>query len=131
MLMFVCVVPPDAVTIDGSPQNEVLLATPYNLTCRATGAKPAPTIVWQSGGVTLTDGVVNSVVSEADGKRQDVTSWLLVTPSKADQGRSYTCSAQNAAMMSAVTARTTLDVLCKSIHSLESISGASPTSWSD
>lgn len=105
--------PPAEVNIDGGPLVRVLAGRPYNLTCRATGGKPVPTIIWLTGSHRLNDSVHTIVEPQSNGKLQDVTSFLTVVPTRSDQGRKYECVVINLAMTSSLSVAARLEVLCK------------------
>ncbi|XP_069803195.1 kin of IRRE-like protein 2 isoform X3 [Dendropsophus ebraccatus] len=90
-------VPPGEPLIRGAPVFNVLLDTPYNLTCLAPAAKPAADIIWYRDGKQL-DGAIYSKQVLSDGKSEDAVSSLLITPSFADAGASYTCWVRNTAL---------------------------------
>ncbi|KAM4016157.1 kin of IRRE-like protein 2 isoform 2-T2 [Anomaloglossus baeobatrachus] len=89
-------VPPGEPLIRGAPIFNVLLDTPYNLTCLAPAAKPAAEITWYRGGKHMDGAIYNKILS--DGKSEDAVSSLLITPSFADAGVSYTCRVRNSAL---------------------------------
>lgn len=105
--------PPDSVKIEGAPVIEVSVNTSYNLTCFANNGKPAPTITWQSNFQHILETAESVNVTLADGKRQDVTSYLTIKPQKSDQGRSYECHAVNDAMLQRMWTKIQLEVICK------------------
>lgn len=90
-------VPPGDPLIRGAPVLNVLLDTPFNLTCLAPAAKPAADIIWYHDGRQL-NGASYSKHLQSDGKSEDAISSLLITPSFADAGSSYMCHARNSAM---------------------------------
>ncbi|XP_063798271.1 kin of IRRE-like protein 2 isoform X2 [Pseudophryne corroboree] len=89
-------VPPGEPLIRGAPVFNVLLDTPYNLTCLAPAAKPAAEITWHRDGKHLDWAIYSKLLS--DGKSEDAVSSLLITPSFADAGSSYTCRVRNSAL---------------------------------
>src|SRR6218665_1954848 len=106
-------VPPDSVRIDGGPVIEVAVNTSYNLTCVATNGKPAPAITWHSNFEPILNKAESVNATLADGKRQDVTSYLTIEPQKSDQGRTYDCHAVNDAMLQRMWTTIRLEVICK------------------
>ncbi|KAM9299525.1 kin of IRRE-like protein 2 [Gastrophryne carolinensis] len=90
-------VPPGDPLIRGAPVLNVLLDTPYNLTCLAPAAKPAAEITWFRDGKQL-HGAINSKQLLSDGKSEDSFSSLLITPSFDDAESSFTCHVKNAAL---------------------------------
>lgn len=48
-----------------------------------------------------------------DGKRKNGTSYLAITPRKADHGQEYECRAMNEALLEAKFVRASLNVQCK------------------
>lgn len=104
--------PPDSLVIgNGSSSVETMVDRATHLTCSASNAKPAPNITWYSNAVLVTGDVTTTVVTLADGKRQDVTSSLTITPTKRDEGRSYECHALNDAMLTQMKTSVTIEVL--------------------
>ncbi|KAE8594573.1 hypothetical protein XENTR_v10019700 [Xenopus tropicalis] len=89
--------PPGDPMIPGSPVANVLLNVPYNLTCLAPVAKPAAEITWYRDGKKL-DSAVYTKELLSDGKSEGSASSLLITPSLADSGSSYTCRVRNEAL---------------------------------
>ncbi|XP_041426592.1 kin of IRRE-like protein 1 [Xenopus laevis] len=89
--------PPGDPMIPGSPVANVLLDVPYNLTCLAPIAKPAAEITWFRDGKKL-DSAIYTKELLSDGKSEGSASSLLITPSLADTGSSYTCHVRNEAL---------------------------------
>uniref|UniRef100_A0A6Q2ZIU4 Ig-like domain-containing protein n=1 Tax=Esox lucius TaxID=8010 RepID=A0A6Q2ZIU4_ESOLU len=85
-------VPPTDPVVDGGPVIRVKAHTPYNLTCRASGAKPAAEITWYRDGE-----VMETAIYSKDGKRELAVSMLPVIPEDKDSGRTYTCRVLNPA----------------------------------
>ncbi|XP_055510321.1 kin of IRRE-like protein 1 [Leucoraja erinacea] len=90
-------VPPDEPVIDGGPEILLRAGSTYNLTCRASGAKPAAHIVWHRDGAAQ-DGAATSKTVMDDGKRETTTSILTISPTDLDIGRRYTCRGSNKAL---------------------------------
>ncbi|XP_053545811.1 kin of IRRE-like protein 2 [Bombina bombina] len=90
-------IPPGEPMIPGAPVLNVLLTTPYNLTCLAPVAKPAAEITWHRDGQQL-DWALYSKELLSDGKSEGAASMLLITPGLGDTGSSYTCRVKNAAL---------------------------------
>ncbi|KAM4652881.1 kin of IRRE-like protein 2 [Discoglossus pictus] len=90
-------IPPGEPMIPGSPILNVLLNTPYNLTCLAPVAKPAAEITWYRDGQQL-DWAIYTKELLSDGRSEGASSYLLITPSLGDTGSSYTCRVRNAAL---------------------------------
>ncbi|XP_010883352.1 kirre like nephrin family adhesion molecule 3, like isoform X4 [Esox lucius] len=89
-------VPPTDPVVDGGPVIRVKAHTPYNLTCRASGAKPAAEITWYRDGEVMETAIYSKVRME-DGKRELAVSMLPVIPEDKDSGRTYTCRVLNPA----------------------------------
>ncbi|XP_078526371.1 kin of IRRE-like protein 1 isoform X2 [Lissotriton helveticus] len=90
-------IPPEDPVIDGGPEILLRAGTPYNLTCRARGAKPAASIIWFRDGVQQEEAVTSTEVL-ADGKRETTVSCLLINPTDQDIGRVFTCKTTNEAV---------------------------------
>ncbi|XP_078277029.1 kin of IRRE-like protein 1 [Rhinoraja longicauda] len=90
-------VPPDEPVIDGGPEILLRAGSTYNLTCRASGAKPAAHIIWHRDGA-IQDGAAISKAVMDDGKRETTTSTLTISPTDLDIGRRYTCRCSNKAL---------------------------------
>ncbi|XP_072420782.1 kin of IRRE-like protein 1 [Chiloscyllium punctatum] len=80
-------VPPDEPVIEGGPDLLLQAETPYNLTCRVQGAKPAAGIEWYSAGVRQ-QGASSTHGLMDDGKREYTVSVLPFSPSEMDIGGS-------------------------------------------
>ncbi|XP_064650487.1 kin of IRRE-like protein 1 isoform X3 [Lineus longissimus] len=102
--------PPDRPTINGGPLLTVTAGKTMNITCTSENGKPAPNITWYSQGKKITEKVQYYAAMQNDHKRQDATSILTITPTKADQGREYECRVMNAALFNARKAQASLDV---------------------
>nr|XP_005999235.1 PREDICTED: kin of IRRE-like protein 2 [Latimeria chalumnae] len=102
-------VPPEDARIDDGPVMKLKAHTPYNLTCRAPGAKPAAKITWYRDG-ELQDSAVYSKVLLNDGKRETAVSTLLITPSEKDSGQTFTCRVTNLAVPSGKQNSVTLNI---------------------
>uniref|UniRef100_A0A671TSU8 Kirre like nephrin family adhesion molecule 3, like n=1 Tax=Sparus aurata TaxID=8175 RepID=A0A671TSU8_SPAAU len=85
-------VPPSDPVVEGGPVVRLKAHTRHNLTCRASGAKPAAEITWYRDGE-----VMESAVYSKDGKREVAVSMLPITPEDSDTGRTYTCRVLNPA----------------------------------
>lgn len=105
--------PPDAVSIDGGPQLDVISGQTQAVVCRAINGKPAPSITWEKAGRRVIDGISHVIHVQADGKREDAVSQLTLIPTKADQGIEYTCHANNPAMIGPLSASVQLEVRCQ------------------
>uniref|UniRef100_A0A8B9H337 Kirre like nephrin family adhesion molecule 3, like n=1 Tax=Astyanax mexicanus TaxID=7994 RepID=A0A8B9H337_ASTMX len=89
-------VPPSDPVVDGGPVVRLKAHTPHNLTCRATGAKPAAEITWYRDGEVMHTAIYSKSLME-DGKRETAVSLLPMTPEDRDSGRTYTCRVLNPA----------------------------------
>ncbi|XP_078394359.1 kin of IRRE-like protein 1, partial [Cetorhinus maximus] len=90
-------IPPSDPVIDGAPEILLRAGTPYNLTCRVQGAKPAAGIVWYTGGLQQ-PGATSSHALMNDGKRATTVSVLTFWPTDRDIGREFTCRTSNKAL---------------------------------
>jgi len=111
--MLCLLVPPVSTYIDAAPIVSVIANRPQNLSCHSDGGKPAPNITWSTGGNYIIQAVTSTVVTQSDGKLQNTTSWLTITPQKTDQGRVYECDAKNQAIITVLSSTAQLSVLCK------------------
>ncbi|XP_066575332.1 kirre like nephrin family adhesion molecule 3, like [Amia ocellicauda] len=102
-------VPPGDPVVEGGPIVRLKALTPYNLTCRAPGAKPAAQITWYRDG-ELQDSAIYSKTLMDDGKRELALSVLPVTPDDRDSGRTYTCRVTNPAAPAGKQTSVTLNV---------------------
>uniref|UniRef100_A0A8P4GHB1 Kirre like nephrin family adhesion molecule 3, like n=1 Tax=Dicentrarchus labrax TaxID=13489 RepID=A0A8P4GHB1_DICLA len=85
-------VPPSDPVVEGGPVVRLKAHTPHNLTCKASGAKPAAEITWYRDGE-----VMESAIYSKDGKREAAVSMLPIIPEDSDSGRTYTCRVLNPA----------------------------------
>uniref|UniRef100_A0A8C6SGN9 Kirre like nephrin family adhesion molecule 3, like n=1 Tax=Neogobius melanostomus TaxID=47308 RepID=A0A8C6SGN9_9GOBI len=93
-------VPPTDPVVDGGPVVRLKAHTPHNLTCRASGAKPAAEITWyRDGEAPLLSVFLLLFFADADGgwKRETAVSMLPIVPEDSDSGRTYTCRVLNQA----------------------------------
>ncbi|MGH0186273.1 UNVERIFIED_CONTAM: hypothetical protein FKN15_020684, partial [Acipenser sinensis] len=102
-------VPPEDPTVDDGPVVRLKAHAPYNLTCRASGAKPAAEITWYREG-ELQEAAVYSKSLMEDGKRELSSSMLLITPEDQDTGRAFTCHVSNPAAPAGKQTSVTLNV---------------------
>uniref|UniRef100_H3ANM6 Kirre like nephrin family adhesion molecule 3, like n=1 Tax=Latimeria chalumnae TaxID=7897 RepID=H3ANM6_LATCH len=103
-------VPPEDARIDDGPVMKLKAHTPYNLTCRAPGAKPAAKITWYRDGELQDSAVYSKKVLLNDGKRETAVSTLLITPSEKDSGQTFTCRVTNLAVPSGKQNSVTLNI---------------------
>ncbi|KAG9341769.1 hypothetical protein JZ751_018491, partial [Albula glossodonta] len=89
-------VPPTDPVVEGGPVVKLKAHTPHNLTCRASGAKPAAEITWYRDG-EIQESAVYSKTFMDDGKRELAVSMLPIIPEDKDSGRTYTCRVINPA----------------------------------
>ncbi|KAK2880794.1 hypothetical protein Q8A67_018062 [Cirrhinus molitorella] len=89
-------VPPSEPIVEGGPVVRLKAHTPHNLTCRASGAKPAAEITWYRDGEIMHDTIYSKTLME-DGKRETAVSMLPMVPEDSDSGRTYTCRVLNPA----------------------------------
>ncbi|KAJ8287634.1 hypothetical protein COCON_G00002930 [Conger conger] len=89
-------VPPADPVVEGGPVVKLKAHTPHNLTCRASGAKPAADITWYRDGEVQETAVYAKTLME-DGKRELAVSMLPIVPEDKDSGRTYTCRVVNPA----------------------------------
>ncbi|XP_058503001.1 kirre like nephrin family adhesion molecule 3, like isoform X2 [Solea solea] len=89
-------VPPSDPVVEGGPVVRLKAYTPHNLTCRASGAKPAAEITWYRDGEVMESAIYSKTPME-DGKRETAVSMLPIVPEDSDSGRTYTCRVLNPA----------------------------------
>ncbi|XP_061771984.1 kirre like nephrin family adhesion molecule 3, like isoform X2 [Nerophis ophidion] len=89
-------VPPLDPVVEGGPVVRLKAHTPYNLTCRSSGAKPAAEITWYRDGEVMDTTIYSKTLME-DGKREAAVSMLPIIPEDSDSGRTYTCRVLNPA----------------------------------
>uniref|UniRef100_A0A8C1NY14 Kin of IRRE-like protein 1 n=1 Tax=Cyprinus carpio TaxID=7962 RepID=A0A8C1NY14_CYPCA len=89
-------VPPSDPVVEGGPVVRLKAHTAHNLTCRASGAKPAAEITWYRDGEIMHDAIYTKTLME-DGKRETAVSMLPMVPEDSDSGRTYTCRVLNPA----------------------------------
>uniref|UniRef100_A0A8C9U7E8 Kirre like nephrin family adhesion molecule 3, like n=1 Tax=Scleropages formosus TaxID=113540 RepID=A0A8C9U7E8_SCLFO len=89
-------VPPGDPVVEGGPVVKLKAHTPHNLTCRASGAKPAAEITWYRDGEIQESAIYSKTLME-DGKREAAVSMLPLVPDDKDSGRTYTCRVLNPA----------------------------------
>ncbi|XP_048357156.1 kin of IRRE-like protein 2 isoform X5 [Sphaerodactylus townsendi] len=102
-------IPPNDPEIQNGPVVHVISNVPYNLSCRAAGAKPAAEINWYRDGQRQDSAVYSKVLME-DRKREVAVSTLLLTPSSRDMGCSFTCQVSNPAAPAGKQTTVTLNV---------------------
>ncbi|XP_031432696.1 kirre like nephrin family adhesion molecule 3, like [Clupea harengus] len=90
------IVPPADPVVEGAPLLRLKAHTPYNLTCQASGAKPAAEITWYRDGEIQHTSFYSKTLMD-DGKRELAVSLLPITPEDKDSGRTYTCRVLNSA----------------------------------
>ncbi|XP_051261519.1 kirre like nephrin family adhesion molecule 3, like isoform X1 [Dicentrarchus labrax] len=89
-------VPPSDPVVEGGPVVRLKAHTPHNLTCKASGAKPAAEITWYRDGEVMESAIYSKTPME-DGKREAAVSMLPIIPEDSDSGRTYTCRVLNPA----------------------------------
>ncbi|KAK1894918.1 Kin of IRRE-like protein 1 [Dissostichus eleginoides] len=89
-------VPPADPVVEGGPVVRLKAHTPHNLTCRASGAKPAAEITWYRDGEVMETAIYSKTMME-DGKKESAVSMLPIIPEDSDSGRTYTCRVLNPA----------------------------------
>uniref|UniRef100_A0A8C2WHG5 Kirre like nephrin family adhesion molecule 3, like n=1 Tax=Cyclopterus lumpus TaxID=8103 RepID=A0A8C2WHG5_CYCLU len=89
-------VPPSDPVVEGGPVVRLKAHTPHNLTCRASGAKPAAEITWYRDGEVMETAIYSKTLLE-DGKKEAAVSMLPIVPEDSDSGRTYTCRVLNLA----------------------------------
>uniref|UniRef100_H9GNB0 Ig-like domain-containing protein n=1 Tax=Anolis carolinensis TaxID=28377 RepID=H9GNB0_ANOCA len=102
-------IPPNDPEIHNGPVVHVISNIPYNLSCRAAGAKPAAEISWYREGQRQDSAVYSKALMD-DGKREVAVSTLLLTPSSRDMGSSFTCRVSNPAAPAGKQTTVTLNV---------------------
>ncbi|KAH0631319.1 hypothetical protein JD844_005606 [Phrynosoma platyrhinos] len=102
-------IPPNDPEIHNGPVVHVISNIPYNLSCRAAGAKPAAEISWYRDGQRQDSAVYSKALMD-DGKREVAVSTLLLTPSSRDMGSSFTCRVSNPAAPAGKQTTVTLNV---------------------
>ncbi|XP_062818352.1 kin of IRRE-like protein 2 isoform X6 [Anolis carolinensis] len=102
-------IPPNDPEIHNGPVVHVISNIPYNLSCRAAGAKPAAEINWYREGQRQDSAVYSKALMD-DGKREVAVSTLLLTPSSRDMGSSFTCRVSNPAAPAGKQTTVTLNV---------------------
>uniref|UniRef100_A0A8D2JL25 Ig-like domain-containing protein n=1 Tax=Varanus komodoensis TaxID=61221 RepID=A0A8D2JL25_VARKO len=102
-------IPPNDPEIQNGPIVHVISNIPYNLTCRATGAKPAAEISWYRDGQRQESAQawIGHQVSLSEGL---AVSTLLLTPASRDMGSSFTCRVSNPAAPAGKQTTVTLNV---------------------
>ncbi|KAM6968234.1 kirre like nephrin family adhesion molecule 3, like isoform 2-T2 [Aplochiton taeniatus] len=89
-------VPPLDPVVEGGPVVRLKAHSPHNLTCRASGAKPAAEITWYRDGEVMDTAIYSKTLME-DRKRELAVSMLPIIPEDKDSGRTYTCRVLNPA----------------------------------
>uniref|UniRef100_A0A8C5DJT2 Ig-like domain-containing protein n=1 Tax=Gouania willdenowi TaxID=441366 RepID=A0A8C5DJT2_GOUWI len=89
-------VPPSDPVVEGGPVVRLKANSPHNLTCRASGAKPAAEITWYRDGEVMETAIYSKSLM-VDGKRETAVSMLPIIPEDSDSGRTYTCRVLNQA----------------------------------
>ncbi|XP_066495093.1 kin of IRRE-like protein 2 [Tiliqua scincoides] len=102
-------IPPNDPEIQNGPIVHVISNIPYNLSCRAGGAKPAAEISWYRDGQRQDSAVYSKALMD-DGKREMAVSTLLLTPSNRDMGSSFACRVSNPAAPAGKQTTVTLNV---------------------
>uniref|UniRef100_A0A8C6XZ08 Ig-like domain-containing protein n=1 Tax=Naja naja TaxID=35670 RepID=A0A8C6XZ08_NAJNA len=102
-------IPPNDPEIHSGPIVHVISNIPYNLSCRAAGAKPAAEITWYRDGQRQ-ESVVYSKSLMDDGKREVAVSTFLLIPSSRDMGSTFTCRVSNPAAPAGKQTSVTLNV---------------------
>lgn len=64
LCLFCFTVPPSDPVVEGGPVVRLKAHTPHNLTCRASGAKPAAEITWYRDGEVMESAVYSKVRRE-------------------------------------------------------------------
>ncbi|XP_030069239.1 kin of IRRE-like protein 2 [Microcaecilia unicolor] len=104
----VLIPPEDPIILDG-PILRLKAGVPYNLTCHASGAKPAAEISWYRDG-ELQDSAIHTKTTMDDARRENTISTLLITPNHKDMGRSFTCRVTNPAAPAGKQTSVTLNI---------------------
>uniref|UniRef100_A0A8D0BJC0 Ig-like domain-containing protein n=1 Tax=Salvator merianae TaxID=96440 RepID=A0A8D0BJC0_SALMN len=102
-------IPPSDPEIHNGPVVHVISNIPYNLSCRAAGAKPAAEISWYRDGQRQNSAVYSKALMD-DGKREVAVSTLLLTPTSKDVDSLFTCRVSNPAAPAGKQATVTLNV---------------------
>uniref|UniRef100_G3NXZ3 Kirre like nephrin family adhesion molecule 3, like n=1 Tax=Gasterosteus aculeatus aculeatus TaxID=481459 RepID=G3NXZ3_GASAC len=89
-------VPPSDPVVEGGPVVRLKAHTPHNLTCRASGARPAAEITWYRDGEVMETAIYSKTLL-GDGKKEAAVSMLPIVPEDSDSGRTYTCRVLNQA----------------------------------
>ncbi|XP_043936381.1 kin of IRRE-like protein 2 [Protopterus annectens] len=103
-------IPPGEPVIENGPVVKLKADTPYNLTCKAPGAKPAAEITWYRDGERQDTAIYSKEVMP-DGKRENAVSMLLITPTSKDSERQFICNVTNRAAPAGKQTKVTLNVL--------------------
>lgn len=61
MCLFCFAVPPSDPVVEGGPLVRLKAHTPHNLTCKASGAKPAAEITWYRDGEVMETAIYSKV----------------------------------------------------------------------
>ncbi|KAM6428794.1 kin of IRRE-like protein 2 isoform 1-T3 [Liasis olivaceus] len=102
-------IPPNDPEIHNGPIVHVISNIPYNLSCRAAGAKPAAEITWYRDGQRQESAIYSKSLMD-DGRREVAVSTLLLIPSSQDVGSSFTCRVSNPAAPAGKQTSVTLNV---------------------
>ncbi|XP_025032327.1 kin of IRRE-like protein 1 [Python bivittatus] len=102
-------IPPNDPEIHNGPIVHVISNIPYNLSCRAAGAKPAAEITWYRDGQRQESAIYSKSLMD-DGRREVAVSTLLLIPSSRDVGSSFTCRVSNPAAPAGKQTSVTLNV---------------------
>uniref|UniRef100_A0A670YXF8 Ig-like domain-containing protein n=1 Tax=Pseudonaja textilis TaxID=8673 RepID=A0A670YXF8_PSETE len=102
-------IPPNDPEIHSGPIVHVISNIPYNLSCRASGAKPAAEITWYRDGQRQESAVYSKSLMD-DGKREVAVSTFLLIPSSRDMGSTFTCRVSNPAAPAGKQTSVTLNV---------------------
>uniref|UniRef100_H2RJJ8 Kirre like nephrin family adhesion molecule 3, like n=1 Tax=Takifugu rubripes TaxID=31033 RepID=H2RJJ8_TAKRU len=110
-------VPPSDPVVEGGPVVRLKAHTPHNLTCKASGAKPAAEITWYRDGEVMETAIYSKTPME-DGKRENAVSLLPIIPEDSDTGRTYTCRVLNPAAPAGQQTSVTINVQreCPTYH---------------
>ncbi|XP_013929275.1 PREDICTED: kin of IRRE-like protein 1 [Thamnophis sirtalis] len=102
-------IPPNDPEIHSGPIVHVISNIPYNLSCRAAGAKPAAEITWYRDGQRQESTVYSKSLMD-DGKREVAVSTFLLIPSSRDMSSTFTCRVSNPAAPAGKQTSVTLNV---------------------
>ncbi|XP_026535208.1 kin of IRRE-like protein 1, partial [Notechis scutatus] len=102
-------IPPNDPEIHSGPIVHVISNIPYNLSCRASGAKPAAEITWYRDGQRQESAVYSKSLMD-DGKREVAVSTFLLIPSSRDRSSTFTCRVSNPAAPAGKQTSVTLNV---------------------